>query len=172
MKTLFADLAGDLDGEPDHGTPLVLLHGLTFDRTMWRPALAELAELDPGRQVLTLDLPGHGAAPAWPSYDLESVARALYRGGREAGLHPPRPGRPPSPPRGARASAAARHATVAYVGVAGHDAGPGCMRWLNQMLPQASVTVWPGSGHFPHLAQPRRFAGVLADTAGWPETSR
>src|SRR5260370_21154181 len=93
MKTLFADLAGDLDGEPDHGTPLVLLHGLTFDRTMWRPALAELAELDPGRQVLTLDLPGHGGAPAWPSYDLESVAQAVNPGVGEAGLPPPGPAR-------------------------------------------------------------------------------
>ncbi len=267
MKTLFADLAGDLDGEPDHGTPLVLLHGLTFDRTMWRPALAELAELDPGRQVLTLDLPGHGGAPPWPSYDLESVAQAVYRGVGEAGLQPPvlaghsiaaviatiyaarypasgvvnvdqplqvepfvrlvqslaGPLRGPGfgqvweqfeasmgigllpsaaqellqssryvrqdlvtgywrealevPPeelaaRAADSLAAVRDAKVPYLVVAGHDAGPEYMSWLNQMLPQASVTVWPGSGHFPHLAQPRRFAGVLADTAGWPEISR
>ena len=68
--------------------------------------------------------------------------------------------------------AAVRDAKVPYLVVAGHDAGPEYLSWLNQMLPQASVTVWPGSGHFPHLAQPRRFAGVLADTAGWPETSR
>src|SRR5260370_16895609 len=101
MRTLFADLAGELHGEPDHGTPLVLLHGLTFDRTMWRPALAELAELDPGRQVLTLDLPGHGGAPAWPSYDLKSAPRPAYRGVREPGLPPPPPAAPalapPSP---------------------------------------------------------------------------
>ena len=49
-------LAGDLDGEPGHGPPLVLLHGLTFGRTMWRPALAELAQLDPGRAVPAVDL--------------------------------------------------------------------------------------------------------------------
>jgi hypothetical protein len=35
------------------------------------------------------------------------------------------------------------------------------------MLPQASITIWPGSGDCPHLAHPRRFAGCLAATAWW-----
>jgi pimeloyl-ACP methyl ester carboxylesterase len=35
------------------------------------------------------------------------------------------------------------------------------------LLPQASVTVWPANGHFPHLAHPRRFAECLAATARW-----
>ena len=34
-------------------------------------------------------------------------------------------------------------------------------------LPQAEVTIWPDSGHFPHLAQPGRFAELLAATARW-----
>ncbi len=68
--TLFSNLAGDLTGEPDRRPPLVLLHGLTFDRTSWHPARAELATLDPGKQVLALDLPGHGESPAWASYDM------------------------------------------------------------------------------------------------------
>ncbi len=34
-------------------------------------------------------------------------------------------------------------------------------------LPQAEVTIWPGSGHFPHLAQPGRFAELLTATARW-----
>jgi pimeloyl-ACP methyl ester carboxylesterase len=67
--TLFGNLAGD-HREPDRRPPLVLLHGLTFDRTSWHPARAELATLDPGRQVLALDLPGHGESPAWASYDM------------------------------------------------------------------------------------------------------
>lgn len=33
------------------------------------------------------------------------------------------------------------------------------------VLPQATITVWPASGHFPHLAHPRRFAECLAATA-------
>jgi pimeloyl-ACP methyl ester carboxylesterase len=50
----FAGLSGVLEGEADRRPPLVLLHGLTFDRAMWLPALAELRTADPGRQVLVL----------------------------------------------------------------------------------------------------------------------
>jgi pimeloyl-ACP methyl ester carboxylesterase len=53
--TLFGKSAGDLTGEPGRRPPLVLLHGLTFDRTSWHPVLAELTALDPGRRVLALD---------------------------------------------------------------------------------------------------------------------
>ena len=74
-----AGLAGSLEGDPDHRAPLILLHGLTFDRRMWRPALAELRKIDPGRQVLAVDLPGHGRSPAWPSYDLEGIAEGVHR---------------------------------------------------------------------------------------------
>ena len=48
-------------------TPLVLLHGVGLDRTMWEPfeaTLASAAYLGPERSVLTLDLPGHGQQPA------------------------------------------------------------------------------------------------------------
>jgi pimeloyl-ACP methyl ester carboxylesterase len=44
--------------------PLVLLHGLTFGRSLGRPSLAELRRIDPRRRILTLDLPGHGTSPA------------------------------------------------------------------------------------------------------------
>lgn len=250
-------LAGDLDGEPGHGPPLVLLHGLTFDRTMWRPALAELAQLDPGRQVLAVDLPGHGDSPAWPYYDLETIAEAVHVTAAQAGLRSPvlaghsmgaviatiyaarypvrgvvnvdqplraepfvrlaqslagqlrGPGFPAAwetfeasmgigllPPaaqellRSSRhlrqdlvtgywrealdrppgelvgkitdSVAAVRAAGVPYQLVMGHELGPEELSWLEHMLPQASVTTWPGSGHFPHLAQPRQFAGLLA----------
>jgi pimeloyl-ACP methyl ester carboxylesterase len=90
MQTkLFNNLAGDLTGAPDRRPPLVLLHGLTFDRTMWQPALAHLAALDPGRQVLALDLPGHGDSPGWPCYDLEPIADAVHQAVTEAGLSSP-----------------------------------------------------------------------------------
>ena len=79
MTTLFGDLAGDLTGEPGRTPPLVLLHGLTFDRTSWHPVLAELTALDPGGPVLALDLPGHGESPPWPGYDLEPIADAVHR---------------------------------------------------------------------------------------------
>ena len=59
-------------------TPLVLLHGLTFDRRHWEPLRRELAVVQPGREVLALDLPGHGAAPARASYGLNEVAEVLH----------------------------------------------------------------------------------------------
>jgi pimeloyl-ACP methyl ester carboxylesterase len=34
---------------------------------------------------------------------------------------------------------------------------------------QATLVVPPDSGHFPHLAQPRRFAECLKATARWPD---
>jgi pimeloyl-ACP methyl ester carboxylesterase len=260
--TLFSNLAGDLTGEPDRRPPLVLLHGLTFDRTSWHPVLAELATLDPGRQVLALDLPGHGGSPPWPDYDLEPIADAVHRAVAEAGLSAPvlaghsaggviatiyaarypaagvvnvdqplqvepfarlvrslaGPLRGPGfaqvwkqfeasmgigllpqgtqdllqsaryarqdlvtgywrevldePPgelarKTADGLAAVRDAKVPYLFVAGHDPGQEYLGWLTEALPQAEVTVWPGSGHFPHLAQPGRFGELLAATARW-----
>ena len=76
----FAELAGDLtEGELDTRPPIVLLHGLTFDRTMWGPALSQLERIDPGRRTLTLDLPGHGqSAEVFRGLD-EVVAAAACR---------------------------------------------------------------------------------------------
>jgi pimeloyl-ACP methyl ester carboxylesterase len=34
-------------------------------------------------------------------------------------------------------------------------------------LPAATVEVWPRTYHFPHLADPQRFARRLAGTAQW-----
>src|SRR6478735_7154878 len=57
----FGELAGDLAaGTGDGRAPLVLMPGLTFDRTMWRPALESLRTIDPGRTTLALDMPGEG----------------------------------------------------------------------------------------------------------------
>jgi pimeloyl-ACP methyl ester carboxylesterase len=63
--------------------------------------------------------------------------------------------------------AAVRAAKMPYLFAAGHEVEPEYRDWLTHMLPQASVTVWPCSGHFPHLAHARRFAECLAATAGW-----
>ena len=56
-------LAADDYGTDDGRTPLVLLHGMTFDRTIWRPLVDRLQQTDPGRRMLVLDLPGHGDSP-------------------------------------------------------------------------------------------------------------
>ena len=84
-----AGLAVDDVGVSDARPPLVLLHGLTFDRTMWQPALAELGHSDPGRRALAFDLPGHGESPGWESYDVDSVAHGVHRAVEEAGLVEP-----------------------------------------------------------------------------------
>ena len=255
-----AGLAADDYGHSDDRAPLVLLHGLTFDRSLWRPALAELHRIDPGRRVLALDLPGHGASPGWPSYDIQSLADGVHRAVEEAGLpspvvvghsiggvvataygawHPTRGiinvdqplqvapfavlvqslagklrgpafpaawqmfassmhiellpeaaqqlvrsscqprqdlvlaywrellDRPVSETAGFAAAAleAVRDTGVPYLIVAGDDLEPEYQKWLSTTLPHAAVTVWPASGHFPHLAHPGRFAECLAATA-------
>jgi pimeloyl-ACP methyl ester carboxylesterase len=84
-----AGLATDEYGDSDELAPLVLLHGLTFDRSLWQPVLSELHRIDPGRRVLVLDLPGHGESPAWPSYEMSSVAGAVHRAVEEAQIAAP-----------------------------------------------------------------------------------
>jgi pimeloyl-ACP methyl ester carboxylesterase len=44
------------------GRPVVLLHGLADDHTMWRHIAGSL----PGAETIALDLPGHGSSPAIP----------------------------------------------------------------------------------------------------------
>ena len=49
-------------GEPDHSPPLVLIHGAAGGQYVW----LEQRHL-PGRQVITLDLPGHGGSHPAPA---------------------------------------------------------------------------------------------------------
>ncbi|MBM0275663.1 alpha/beta fold hydrolase [Micromonospora tarensis] len=69
--------------------PLVLLHGLTYDRRQWDPVRRELAVIDPARQVLALDLPGHGDSPRRESYRMTEVAEVVHDQVTEAGLAEP-----------------------------------------------------------------------------------
>lgn len=69
--------------------PLLLLHGLTYDRRQWGPVISELAVIDPGRHVLAVDLPGHGESPPRDSYDLGEVAAYVHEAVTEAGMEPP-----------------------------------------------------------------------------------
>ncbi len=250
-------LVGEHSGSPDRRPPLVLLHGLTFDRSLWNPVLAELHRIDPGRRVLALDLPGHGESPDWPSYEIERVADGVHCAVEQAQLETPvvvghsisaviatlyaaryptcavvnvdqslrvapfaslvrsladklrgpnfpavwemfaasmqielLPGsaqklvRSISRPQqelvlgywqqlldrptdeivdlAAAALAALRDRGIPYLLVAGNTLEPGYQQWLSEKLPQVEIVVWPGSGHFPHLAHPERFAGRLA----------
>ena len=82
-------LAHDSQGSGDELPPVVLLHGLTFDRRQWKPLLRELATTAPHRRVLAVDLPGHGDSPRWPRYDLDEVAAAVHATTVEVGLEAP-----------------------------------------------------------------------------------
>ena len=53
--------ASDVPAPHASGTPVVLLHGVGLDRTMWDPLIARL-ETD-GHRCIAIDLPGHGAQP-------------------------------------------------------------------------------------------------------------
>ena len=82
-------LAVDDYGTTDGRAPLVLLHGMTFDRTIWRPLVDRLQQTDPGRRVLTLDLPGHGDSPEQERYGLAAVPSQLHEVIKQAGLTSP-----------------------------------------------------------------------------------
>jgi pimeloyl-ACP methyl ester carboxylesterase len=58
----WASLSGRARGHADsERPPLVLLHGLTFDRRMWDPILDALPD---AQQAIAFDLPGHGSSTA------------------------------------------------------------------------------------------------------------
>ncbi|HEX6310766.1 MAG TPA: alpha/beta hydrolase [Acidimicrobiia bacterium] len=55
---------------------------------------------------------------------------------------------------------------VPYLAIHGSDPGPGYAEWLTGHVPSATVEVWDGHGHWPHLVDPDRFADrVRAFTA-------
>lgn len=56
------------------GTPVVFLHGLTFDRTVWQPIASRMGE---GFSCVTIDLPGHGESTGTARQMLE-VADAVH----------------------------------------------------------------------------------------------
>jgi pimeloyl-ACP methyl ester carboxylesterase len=51
---------------------------------------------------------------------------------------------------------------TAYHHVSGNELNPQYRLWLEAALPEVTITVLPGSGHFPHLARPAEFAAILA----------
>lgn len=74
--------------------------------------------------------------------------------------------------RVAEGLAALRRLQIPYMIIAGHEWDEAEVRRLHEALPQATVSVVPNSGHFPHLADPDRFAQLLADTGKWESSPR
>jgi pimeloyl-ACP methyl ester carboxylesterase len=56
------------------GTPVVLLHGLTFDRRSWRPIIDRLGD---SVRSIAIDLPAHGESGGAPA-PLEQVAAQVH----------------------------------------------------------------------------------------------
>ena len=52
--------------------------------------------------------------------------------------------------------------TVPYLTILGAE-NDGYAAWLGALIPTATVEVWPGDGHFPHLVEPRRFVQRIRD---------
>ena len=59
-----------------HGRPLVMLHGWAMHSGVWRDFAQQLAQY---RQVICLDLPGHGRSAPLLEFSLETVAKALFQ---------------------------------------------------------------------------------------------
>src|SRR6516225_11243856 len=71
---LETSLAYDMEGT---GTPVVFLHGLTFDRRTWRPVIDQL---DGSVTSIAIDLPAHGDSggePAPPVNVTEQIHRLV-----------------------------------------------------------------------------------------------
>lgn len=66
-------LAYSQDGD---GLPLIFLHGMTYDRRMWKPLIEQLRG---SFKCVNVDLPGHGESPARASYDLQEVAADVHQ---------------------------------------------------------------------------------------------
>lgn len=65
-------LAYDIQGS---GSPVVFLHGLTFDRRTWRPVIKRL---DSSVTSTAIDLPAHGDSAGAPT-SLENVTEQVHR---------------------------------------------------------------------------------------------
>ena len=84
-----AGMTGDLYGGPDGRPPLVLLSGLTYGRGIWQPVLGHLGQIDPCRQVLNLDLPGHGDSPDQLPHTMERTVGRIHQAVTGAALGTP-----------------------------------------------------------------------------------
>ncbi|MFI2380232.1 alpha/beta fold hydrolase [Streptomyces sp. NPDC018964] len=87
---LHGRLAAEMHGT-GHGRkpPVVLLHGLTYDRRQWGPLIGKLTAAEPERQIVAFDLPGHGGSPDAESCRPSDLASELRRSIDAIGLAAP-----------------------------------------------------------------------------------
>jgi pimeloyl-ACP methyl ester carboxylesterase len=53
--------------------------------------------------------------------------------------------------------------TAPYLALHGTDPGDAYLAWLKDVMPDATLEVWPGLGHYPHLVEPERFAQRVSE---------
>jgi pimeloyl-ACP methyl ester carboxylesterase len=58
-------------------------------------------------------------------------------------------------------AALAGRVRVPYLALHGSDPGADYGEWLTRTIPTATVEVWEGDGHYPHLVEPARFVDRL-----------
>jgi len=63
----------------------------------------------------------------------------------------------------AMVAAVASSVTVPYLSLHGIDPGADYEAWLQQLIPTATVELWPDTGHYPHLVDPPRFLARVAE---------
>jgi pimeloyl-ACP methyl ester carboxylesterase len=141
------------------GRPVLLLHGLLFDRTMWWPVAAELAGVC---SVVAPDLPGHGDSPSRSEHCLERLAWDLAQLVLRLELH--------------RAPIVVGHATAAPLAAAFAEAyathhvltidqPAAVVDDLDDVIGAADLSAVPD--HYRPYAQPRRDRALLRTYASW-----
>lgn len=88
MAIFYGGLAAD-DSGSDQRPPLVLLHGLTFDRRIWQPVVERVRARDATRRIVAFDLPGHGESPPQLPHDFDHLINVLERALEAADVEEP-----------------------------------------------------------------------------------
>jgi pimeloyl-ACP methyl ester carboxylesterase len=89
LERRLGSLTVDIDLGSDGAPPLVLLHGLTFDRSMWQPIRERVSAVTPARCVVACDLPGHGGSDPQEDYRVDAVAAMVHEAVSDAALEAP-----------------------------------------------------------------------------------
>jgi pimeloyl-ACP methyl ester carboxylesterase len=85
--TTYAGLAAtERPGTDPNAPAFVFLHGLTFDRGMWDPILAELPA---AHRAIALDLPGHGGSRPFRARGLAAAVDEVHAAVESAGAEAP-----------------------------------------------------------------------------------
>ena len=101
------------------GTPVVLVHGITESAATFDPVVERLLAHDPGLEVITLDLRGHGESGMSATYDLAAMVGDVITVIGAAGL--------------------LDHETARRVHLVGHSLGGAVVSAAGAAIPVASV---------------------------------